>query len=95
MQRKKANSQSNEKIKADVCGENSTAERDRCYTYMVRCSDVRKKLQNFMNLLQVHIAAIRKKAQILRIVQKQKKTQIQNKTWAVFGSPLIQNRRMR
>ena len=39
MQRKKANSQSNEKIKVDVCGENSTAERDRCYTYMVRCSD--------------------------------------------------------
>ena len=39
MQRKKANSQSNEKIKADVCGENSTAEKDRCYTYMVRCSD--------------------------------------------------------
>ena len=39
MQRKKANSQSNEKIKVDVCGENSIAEKDRCYTYMVRCSD--------------------------------------------------------
>ena len=39
MQRKKANSQINEKIKVDVCGENSTAEKDRCYTYMVRCSD--------------------------------------------------------
>ena len=63
--------------------------------YMVRCSDARKKLPNFMNLLQVHIAAIRKKVQILRKVQTQKKTQIQNKTRAVFGSPLIQNRRMR
>ena len=39
MQKKKANSQSNEKIKADVCGESSAADNDRCYTYMVRCSD--------------------------------------------------------
>ena len=39
MQRKKANSQSNEKIRVNVCGENSIAEKDRCYTYMVRCSD--------------------------------------------------------
>lgn len=39
MQKKKANSQSNEKIKAEVCGESSTADNDRCYTYMVRCAD--------------------------------------------------------
>ena len=39
MQKKKANSQSNEKIKVDVSGENSAVEKDRCYTYMVRCSD--------------------------------------------------------
>lgn len=39
MQKKKANSQNNEKIKVDVCGENGAAEKDRCYTYMVRCSD--------------------------------------------------------
>ena len=32
MQKKKANSQSNEKIKVDVCGENGAAEKDRCYT---------------------------------------------------------------
>ena len=38
--------------------------------YMVRCSDARKKLPNFMNLLQVHIAAIRKKVQILRKVHR-------------------------
>ena len=39
MQKKKANSQSNEKIKVDVSGENSAVEKNRCYTYMVRCSD--------------------------------------------------------
>ena len=39
MQKKKANSQNNEKKKVDVCGENGAAEKDRCYTYMVRCSD--------------------------------------------------------
>ena len=31
--------QNNEKKKVDVCGENGAAEKDRCYTYMVRCSD--------------------------------------------------------
>jgi putative endonuclease len=39
MQKKKANSQNNEKKKVDVSGENSAVEKDRCYTYMVRCSD--------------------------------------------------------
>ena len=39
MQKKKANSQSKEEIKVDVCGESRAADNDRCYTYMVRCSD--------------------------------------------------------
>lgn len=38
MQKKKANSQNNEKKKGDVCGENGAAEKDRCYTYMVQAA---------------------------------------------------------